>query len=284
MNDDEILEERNRLLDSWEAAAAGWGRQADRNRETAMPISQWLVDQADPQPGQTVLELAAGPGDTGFIAAQRIKPGGTLISSDGVDAMVEVARERAQEQGIDNVEFKQLQLEWIDLPTASVDTILCRWGVMLTLDPPAALQECRRVLKPGGRLALAVWDVPDRNPWATVTQQALIALGHVEPPAPGGPGMFALSRPGQLQEMLEEAGFYEITVEPIEFVRSYRDVLDLVGETLDLSRAFNTVWTQLNDQQRKNLRTEITERARPFTDATGAIELPGSSLAAVASA
>ena len=83
-------------------------------------------------PGQRVLELAAGPGDTGFMAARLIEPGGTLICSDAVAGMLDVARERAEEQGIDNVEFKQLQLEWIDLPTASVDVVLCRWGVMLT--------------------------------------------------------------------------------------------------------------------------------------------------------
>ena len=67
--------------------------------------------------------------------------------------MLEVAEERAAEQGVTNVEFKQLQLEWIDMEAASVDVILCRWGVMLTVDPAAALRECRRVLKPGGRCA-----------------------------------------------------------------------------------------------------------------------------------
>ncbi len=87
-----------------------------------------MIEHAGLQPGQTVLELAAGPGDTGFLAAPLIAPGGTLISSDASAGMLDVARERAQEQGIENVEFKQLQLEWIDMTAASVDVILCRWG------------------------------------------------------------------------------------------------------------------------------------------------------------
>ena len=152
--------------------------------------------------------------------------------------MGEVARGRAAELGIDNVEFKELQLEWIDLPTASVDAVLCRWGFMLCLDPAAALAEARRVLRPGGRIALAVWDVAEANPWATVAGRALIDLGFAEPPDPDAPGMFALARPGLLQERLESAGFVEVVVEAIEVGRSSADLDAFLGETLDVSRLF----------------------------------------------
>ena len=107
--------ERAEMLARWEGAAAGWGRRADRVRDMGMPVSAWMIDHLALQPGQRVLELAAGPGDTGFLAAELIKPGGTLISSDATEAMLEIARERARQMGIDNVEFRQLELEWIDL-------------------------------------------------------------------------------------------------------------------------------------------------------------------------
>jgi SAM-dependent methyltransferase len=277
-------EQRERLLDRWDEAAKGWGRQADRTQSVARPISEWMIGRAELAPGQRVLELAAGPGDTGFMAARLIKPGGTLICSDASAEMLDVARERAAEQGINNVEFKQLQLEWIDLPTADVDVVLCRWGVMLTVDPAASLRECRRVLKPGGRLALAVWDLPETNPWATLTQPALVELGHAEPSAAGGPGMFALSAPGMLAEMLADAGFFDIEVEPVPIVRSYEGVLDFLGETRDLSRQFAGVWGQLSDQARQQLRDRVAVAAAAFADEDGRLELPGSSLAAVASA
>jgi ubiquinone/menaquinone biosynthesis C-methylase UbiE len=138
----------------WDRAAGGWGRRADRLREGTLPVSAWMVEHARLQPGHRVLELAAGPGDTGFLAAELISPGGTLVCSDGSEAMLEIARERAQQFGLDNVEFARLELEWIDLPTASVDAVLCRWGVMLTVDPAAALTEIRRVLRPGGTATL----------------------------------------------------------------------------------------------------------------------------------
>jgi ubiquinone/menaquinone biosynthesis C-methylase UbiE len=277
-----IDEQRELLLDGWDDAAKGWGRQADRTQSVARPISDWMIANTRPAPGEQVLELAAGPGDTGFIAARMIEPGGTLICSDAVAGMLDVARERADEQGITNVEFKQLQLEWIDLPTASLDVVLCRWAVMLIFDPAAALRECRRVLKPGGRLALAVWDPPEANPWATIVQRTLVELGHVEPAAGGGPGMFALADPSKLTELLEDAPFFDVVTESVPIVRSYAGVLDWLGETRDLSRQFAAVWDRLSDDQRQRLREAVAAAAAEYIDESGAVTLPGSSLAAVA--
>jgi SAM-dependent methyltransferase len=277
-------DERDLLLDSWQEAAQGWGRQADGVRVAAMPVSTWMLDHAALQPGQTVLELAAGPGDTGFMAAQRIQPGGTLISSDAVAGMLDVARDRAQDLGVENVEFRQLQLEWIDQPTASVDAVLVKWAVMLLLDPSAALRECRRVLKPGGRLVLAVWDAAELNPWATIPQRALVELGHAQPPVPGGPGMFALSDQAALRELLDDAGFFDIKIEAVPMPRSYPSVISWVGETIDLSRSFRSVWAELSDDERRALRARIEELAASYVDGRGELVVPAVSLGALASA
>ena len=150
----------------WAQAAGGWGAHRGVVQAAAEPVSHWMVDAIDPQPGHRVLELAAGPGDTGFLAAELIEPGGTLISSDAVEEMVDQARARAAELGIANVEFRTIDAEWIDLPTADLDGVLARWGYMLLADPATALRETRRVLRPGGRVALAAWADPQENPWA----------------------------------------------------------------------------------------------------------------------
>lgn len=267
---------------NWDEAAEGWGRRADDIRATGMPLSAWMIDACELHPGARVLELAAGPGDTGFLAAELIAPGGTLICSDASEGMLEVARRRAAAKDVKNVEFKQLMLEWIDLPTASVDAILCRWGLMLCSDPAAAAQECRRVLAPGGRLAVGVWDTPARNPWATITTESLVALGYSEPPDRTGPGMFALAGDGQLDELLADAGFVERRVEPISLGRSYDSVDAWIAETLDISVAFSGVWQSLSEAQRTGIVEEISSRAKPFTAADGSLALPGSSLAAAA--
>jgi SAM-dependent methyltransferase len=284
MDDDQIEEQRAELLDAWDRQAPGWGRQADGTRAVGMPVSAWMIEHAQLQPGEVILELAAGPGDTGFMAAERVQPGGSLICSDASEEMLAVARDRAAEQGVEHVEFKQLQLEWIDLETATVDVILCRWGLMLLVDPAAALRECRRVLKPGGRLALAVWDMPAVNPWATIPHQALVNLGLAQPWKLEGPGMFALAAAELLEELLGEAGFLDLNLEPVSIRYEYENVAELLGRTVDVSMGFGGVWRELDDERRAAVRGELMQLTEPFAYPTGALSVPGSCIAVVAHA
>ncbi len=277
-------EQRFASRETWEEAAAGWGRMADQVRDWALDLSAKMVDALALQPGQRVLELAAGPGDTGFMAAELVAPGGTLICSDGAEAMLAVARERAIAQGIHNVEFRQLELEWIDLTTAEVDAVLCRWGIMLVVDSEAAAQEIRRVLKPGGRAAIAVWDEPARNPWTTISSEALIQLGFAAPPEPGEPGMFKLAGEGVLQELLLTAGLMDVRVTPVSMERRFDTVDQYLAETLAMSSRFRSAYRELELDQQTALKRRIARDLRPFTADDGSLALPGSSLVAVASA
>jgi SAM-dependent methyltransferase len=270
--------------DAWETAAAGWGREADAVRNWGMPVSVAMVDALGLQPGQRVLELAAGPGDTGFMAAELVRPGGTLISSDGAEPMIEVARARAAQLGIDNTEFRQLELEWIDLETASVDAVLVRWGLMLTVDPTAAAHEIRRVLRPGGHAALAVWDTLERNPWAQIPGRALVALGHAEPPDPDIPGPFAMAEDGRLAEVLEDAGFIDVAVVAVGLERHYATAQDIVAESANCSPSFGVKYAELSGEQRAEVADHMIAAAAPYTAADGSVTLPGVSLVASAGA
>lgn len=276
--------QREEMLERWDRAAAGWSRHADAIQEFGIRVSVWMVEHLGLQPGYRVLDLAAGPGDTGFLAAELVRPGGTLITSDASRAMLGVATGRARDLGVTNVEFKQLELEWIDLPTASVDAALCRWGLMLALDPGAALQEVRRVIRPGGRIALAVWDVPEQNPWATIPTRALVELGHVAPPDPEAPGMFALANRELIRGLLEDAGFVEAVVESVELSRADPNIDAYLEETLGLSSQFAEVWQRLSERQRNEVRDRIGSLAAPFTAADGSIAFPARSLVAAAAA
>jgi SAM-dependent methyltransferase len=277
-------EQRSATRDAWERAAAGWGKRADRIRDWGMPVSAAMVEALALRPGQRVLELAAGPGDTGFMAAELVRPGGTLVSSDGADAMLDVARARAAELGVDNVEFRQLELEWIDLKTATVDAVIVRWGIMLIVDPEAAAREVRRILRPGGRAAFAVWDTPQKNPWAVIPGRAMVELGHAEPPEPGAPGMFSLAGDGRLAELLEGAGFQDVVVSPVSLTRHY-DALDgYIEETIDMSPLFSATYRELSADDQAAAVAAITTAARPFVADDGSVTLPGSSLVASAGA
>ncbi len=198
-----------------------------------------MVQAAEPQPGEQVLELAAGVGETGLLAAELIAPVGKATISDQAEAMLDGARARAGELGITNVEFKVLNAEWIDLPLACIDVVLCRWGYMLMADPLAALAESRRVLRPGGRLALAIWDSIELNPWAKLPTLELGERGFGSPPsAPGAPprpgeerrpGPFSLGDPGLVEGLLADSGFTDITLEAVDILQRHESFEDDVG-------------------------------------------------------
>jgi SAM-dependent methyltransferase len=275
---------REASRENWQAAAAGWVRHQDVVRELGAPVSHWMIEALRLQPGERVLELAAGLGEPGMLAAELVAPMGGVIISDQSEAMLEGARQRALSLGLSNVEFQVLGAEWIDLPVASVDAVLCRWGYMLMADPVAALAESRRVLRPGGRLALAVWDAIVHNPWALLPAQELRERGLLPEPQEGQPGPFALGDRGVVAELLAQAGFAEIEVQSMELWRRHPSFEDLWETTLDLSRVFHDAVFARPEPEIEQIKSALAERFARYTDAEGAVAVPGRTLLARASA
>ena len=268
----------------WERSAQGWGRRRAAFDRAMMPATGALLDAARLQPGHRVLELAAGPGETGLLAAELVKPGGSVIVSDASEAMLEVARARAAEREAADVEFLRIDAEWIDLSTATVDVVLCRFGLMLVADPEAALQEVRRVLRPGGRLALAAWADPAANPWTELANQTAVELGFAEPRDPAAPGMFAFAPAGRIEDLLGGAGFLDAAVETVGLDLRYDDLDGWWEERVDLSAPFNDLLTGLAPVDRDRFRSAIDARLTAFASPDGRLEIPASVLIAAADA
>jgi SAM-dependent methyltransferase len=275
---------REASLRNWEEAASGWTRRQELLRRFGAPVSHWMLDAVSPRPGERVLELAAGLGETGMLAAELVAPMGGVIISDQAEAMLEGARARAVALGLSNVEFQVLNAEWIDLPVASVDAVICRWGYMLMADPATALSETRRVLRPGGRTALAVWDAIDHNPWALLPAMELLERGLSEPPQPGVPGPFALGSTAMLTELLERAGFSDVRVRELELVRRHPSFQELWDSTLDLSRVFHDTVLERPAAEIEEIKSALADRFAPYTEHDGTLAIPGRTLLAYADA
>jgi SAM-dependent methyltransferase len=282
--DDAARAHRAASLNHWEEAASGWVARQEALRQLSEPVSHWMIDAVDPQPGQRVLELAAGLGETGFLAAELVAPVGGVITSDQADAMLDGARKRAGELGLTNVEFQVLNAEWIDLPVASVDIVLCRWGYMLMVDPAAALAETRRVLRPEGHVALAVWDSLDCNPWALHPAAELIERGLTDPPPTGAPGPFALGEKLRVRGLLEQAGFQEAWVQRLDLTQKVGSFDEFWDTTLDLSRNFHDAVLSRPEPEIADIRASLAKRLAEFTASDGSLEIPMSTLAGVGTA
>jgi SAM-dependent methyltransferase len=219
----------------WKAMAPGWERRRAQLAEALTPVREWLIGELRPQPGETVLELGAGVGDTGFKAAAILGERGRLVSTDFSQEMVEGARRRGTELGLGNVDYQVIDAERIELDSGSVDGVLCQSTYMLIADPAAALAETRRVLRPVGRLALSVWGAPERNPWASIGGMILIERGHMPPPEPGAPEVFSMASAERTRALLDSAGFRSVRTEEVTVRFAFRDLDDYEQWVIDVA-------------------------------------------------
>jgi SAM-dependent methyltransferase len=275
-------EQRRVRLENWAAMAVGWERAREERERGAVPVTDWLVRELAPGAGDVVLELAAGQGDVGFAIAGSLGESGRLISSDFSGAMLELARRRGEELGLTNVEFRELDAEDLELVEDSVDAVVCRWGYMLMPNPADALAETRRVLRPGGRLAFAVWASSDRNPWISIAGRILVAHGHMPPPEPGEPGMFVLGNSDELRALVEDAGFANVQMDCVSVHNDYRDVDEYIRRSNEMRGMFSRAWSAASEAEREAMTEELRDAFAPFA-VDGGYRLPGLSICVLAS-
>jgi ubiquinone/menaquinone biosynthesis C-methylase UbiE len=267
-------EYRQVSFDVWQRMADGWDRQRRWMWETSHAVGEWMVEALAPQPGQTILELAAGTGETGFAAAAVLGDEGKLISTDFAPKMVEVARAEAQRLGLGNVQLRVLDAERMDLEDDSVDGVLCRWGYMLMADPQAALHETRRVLRDGGRLALSVWTTAEDNPWASIPGRAVREHTGAPPPDPTGPGIYAMADPERTRSLLATAGFEVQRMEDMQVSWRFEDFAAYWSFITSLAGAIAVAIAALPEGDQRALRGRIEQAVEAYRT-NGGYELPG---------
>jgi len=266
----------------WEAMAQGWDERHAWFEATARPVTERMLERVAPRPGETILDVAAGTGVVAFAAAAGVGPDGLVIAADFSPAMVEGMTRRAAALGIRNVDVRVLDAERMDLPDGAVDAVLCRWGYMLMGDPAAAVAESRRVLRPGGRLACAVFAGPEQNPWAALPMRVLVERGHVTAAERAGPGILALADRDRLTGLFTAAGFTSTGIEDVPFEWSFHDLDDYWAFLADAAGAIAMVIARLEAGERALVRDVVAERIAPFRDGSR-IRLPAACLVLSAS-
>ncbi len=272
---------RARLHGMWSGVAGAWSANASFIERRGKHITERMLELTLPRPGERVLELGCGPGDPGLRAASLVAPGGEVVLSDVAVEMTVIAGARASELGLGNVTTRVLDLECIDEPGDSYDVVLCREALMLVPDPVRAAAEIRRVLRPGGRVALSVWGPRAANPWlAVVFDSVSDQLGTTTPP-PGIPHPFSLDDGQRLAAVLSEAGLAEVTVSELSTPYRAASVEEWWERTSALAGPLAQRLAALPGPVGQALRARAAAAISQYTTPTG-LEIPGVCLIAAA--
>lgn len=265
---------RPQIHATWNAVAGGWAQNIDHIEERGAGVTVVMLSGLSLGPGDRILELACGTGAVGLSAAREVGAGGMVTLSDVAPDMAAIAAERATELGLTNVATAVLDIEQIEMPDETYDAVLCREGLMFAVDPARALGEVRRVLKPAGRVSVAVWAERDRNPWLGVLFDAVSAeLGFAVPP-PGIPGPFSLSEPGRLRELFDDAGFLDIDVVEVDNPLRARDFDSWWARVSAMAGPLAKVLESLPPETIGSLITRLRGLVGPYGDGAG-LDLPG---------
>jgi SAM-dependent methyltransferase len=268
---------KNAQREQWNKDGEAWRRWNPTLDRWYGEVTRQMFDLARIQPGQRILDIAAGAGEPAVSAAVRVGPSGYVLATDISEGIVELALQVARERGLKQVETRVMDGEKLDLPDASFDAVLCRLGLMYMPHPVTALRECRRALKAGGRVAVVVFSTPDRNSWGAVPASIIRRLAQLPLPVPGQPGPFSLGDPGVLEGIFRQAGFANPEICAVSVPHRMTSAAEYVQVAREAFGAFNAMMTHLPPQERESVWNEIEGSMRSF-ELHGGFEVPGECL------
>jgi SAM-dependent methyltransferase len=261
----------------WNKDGAAWRRWNPTLDRWYGEATRQMLDQAWIQPGQRILDIAAGAGEPAVSAAERVGTGGYVLATDISEGILELALEVARDRGLKQIETRAMDGERLDLPDASFDVVLCRLGLMYMPHPVMALREWHRVLRAGGRVAIVVFSTPDRNSWGAVPASIIRQRAKLPPPVPGQPGPFSLSAPGILEDTFRQAGFTNSEVRAAPAPHRMGSAAEYVQVAREAFGAFNAMMAHLSSKERESAWNEVEGAMLGFESSDG-FEVPGECL------
>jgi len=255
----------------WIEGAAVWERWEPQLLYSLAAVDPHLVRALDVRPRQRVLDFGCGSGEPALAIAPLVAPG-SVVGLDLSPAMLAIARRRAKLRGVRNVRFRRGDIARIRI-AGSFDRAVARYGLMFVDDIPLALARLRRLLKPRGRIALAVWGPADRNPWYVVRARAARPFLTEPPPDPEHvPGPLRLARPGLLPRLLRGAGFRNVQARGVSAPLVYRGEEEYVESSAQ--GALRVLHDSLSRRRQVELSRRLARGIRPFRDGA-LLRIPG---------
>jgi ubiquinone/menaquinone biosynthesis C-methylase UbiE len=245
----------------WNRVAGGWEKWDRFFDEQMAFLNHRLVADARLRTGLRVLDLGSGTGYPALLAAQTVGAKGSVVGIDLAERMLEAARRKATSLGLSNIRFQTGDATTLPFDTASFDAVTSRFCLMFLPEIAKAVAEIARILKPDTWMSAAVWSAPDKNPYLKIPLDVIKQSIDLPPPDPAAPGIFRLAKPGELVNMLRQAGFADIAEE--EFLADVRfpAAEDYFSSLMDIAAPIQNLWMNLSPTQQTEARQRIVHTA-----------------------
>jgi len=258
------------VINQWRNAAPFWEKHRDMIRQLFAPVTQALVEDALIGSRHAVLDIATGPGEPALSLAALVGPEGKVYGVDPIPEMVAAARRASDHLGFRNTQFDVAFADHLPFPDDTFDAVVSRFGVMFFPSPVDTVREMLRVLKPGRKLALAVWDFAERNPFFYTLQRVIDRYVDSPPPAPDAPGAFRFAGPGKLRDVLDAAGASAPSERPLEFtIQAPVSVEDFWTLRCEMSDKLREKIAMLSREQLTEVKRQSLEAFREFSTDRG---------------
>ncbi|MDZ4810598.1 MAG: class I SAM-dependent methyltransferase [Bacteroidota bacterium] len=254
----QLEEIREQQKQSWNKFSGGWKKWDDMTMDFLNPMGQEIIASINPSGSDNILDIAAGTGEPGLTIAAMLN-GGKVTITDLSEDMLTIATENAAKKSISNIET--IACDVCELPFAdnSFDAISCRFGFMFFPDMQLAANEMARVLKPGGRIATSVWNVPEKNFWVTAIMGTINKNMELPPPPPGAPGMFRCAKPGLMKEIFEKAGFQNIKEKEVASKLNSGTIKTYWSMMTEIGAPIVAALSKADDAMKQKIKTEVLE-------------------------
>jgi ubiquinone/menaquinone biosynthesis C-methylase UbiE len=269
-----MKQDKDEVISQWRESAPYWEKHRETIRGMFVPITQALVEDAKITSGQFVLDVATGPGEPALSIAGLVGPEGKVLGVDPVPEMVEAARREANRRGFQNISFEVASANSLPFPANTFDAVVSRFGVMFFPSPVDSVREMLRVLKPGGKISMAVWHFAERNPFHYVLSQVVERYVDSPPPAPDSLEPFRFAAPGKLLAILSNAGAIASSERLLRFaIRAPLSVEDFWTLRSEMSDKLRAKLAKLSKEKLAELRCEVLEALGTYY-ANGVVSFP----------
>lgn len=262
---------REKLRQEWtdEETVAAWRKWNDKLSVFSLGATQALLEAARLRPGMHVLDLASGVGNPALWIAEAVGPAGHVTATDLGPGMIDFAQELATNRGLSNIDFRVADVEALPFPDASFDVVSCRFGVMFFPEQVKAFRECRRVLKPGGRVAFVVWGKREQ-PFLGATIGILTKYVEAPPPDPDAPHAFMFGERGLLENRLKAAGFADVREQVVNITGRWEGTPEEYWRQFtEVAAPFRPLIAKLSPETRAKAEAEIFAGLRRLSDGSG---------------